>query len=54
MERTGLPRDEGRNLDWRQLVNKLGWAAALLVALPSITAVKASAVVRSSGRSGID
>jgi hypothetical protein len=54
MERTGLPRGEDTNLDRRQLFNKLGWAAALLVALPMVTTVKASAAVHPSGQSEMD
>jgi hypothetical protein len=44
MEQAGLPDGEETNLDRRKLFHKLGWAAALLVALPMVTAVKASAV----------
>lgn len=43
MERVDLPEDEDANLGRRQLFRKLGWAAALLVALPLVTTVKASA-----------
>jgi len=50
MESTGLPRGEDTNLDRRRLFHKLGWAAALLVALPMVTAVKASATLRASGQ----
>jgi hypothetical protein len=48
MEQAGLPGGEEPSLDRRQLFHKLGWAAALLVALPMVTAVKASAVSRPS------
>jgi hypothetical protein len=48
MEQAGLPGSEETNLDRRRLFHKLGWAAALLVALPMVTAVKASAVSKPS------
>lgn len=48
MEHTGLLSAEDTNLDRRRLFRKLGWAAALLVALPMVTSVKASAA---AGRS---
>jgi hypothetical protein len=51
MECTGLPCGEDANLDRRRLFHKLGWAAALLVALPMVTTVKASAISRASGQS---
>ena len=54
MECTGLPRGEDTSLDRRQLFHKLGWAVALLVAFPIVTAVKASAISRPSGRTDID
>jgi len=42
MERVSLPASEDANLGRRQLFRKLGWAAALLVALPAVTAVAAT------------
>jgi ferric-dicitrate binding protein FerR (iron transport regulator) len=43
MEQVALPAEQDAGLDRRRLFRKLGWAAALLVALPLITTVKASA-----------
>ena len=48
MECVDLPADENAGLDRRKLLRKLGWAAALLVALPMITTVKASAKTTTS------